>query len=697
MSPSHCESGVKGADHSMAGLTDGRTSKSDSSSDEERSGVKTGQNNSIQNTLSPSQSQKRPMNAFLIFCKRHRSVVRQKYPHLENRSITKILGEWWAALDSDQKLKYTELARQYKEAFMKANPHFKWYKTTDLRPPIPPASPPLPPPPPVAPTILVQNSTQSQPQPQQNQIQSTPKPPKKRYLETLENGDYVRVTNNANNIVTKVIKTCSNAGPPILDIETANRVIENALSGSLSVSSTSNSVNTNREQSAFNADIINGHINSVLEQHTIETRELEALERSSHNRCPITDTSNHSNTSNTTQSTTNVDKSPTNSISNPVPPSPHTMPSDVEPEPEEENNEDDDKPLNLSASTVLHTSNQHIIDHFIDKLLSTGTECSSSEPLSLPFTSPPLSSMSHNLYNSSGNDTNNKINNNNNDNKSNNNNNNRINNNCNSLSTTTTTGHNSANRAQSRKDRSCKGKRYLEILNENKFGKRSRNVSPMVGHNGAGGDKEDGTAAKNSSSNQSSAGTGGSKWVSGGFDLEEHIAQLPQLGDTHLLNALSHSKANKQMSCSQKSGSNGTNDSKSQKCGENCVNESNNNCWSDRSNSDIEDNNNDTTGQRDQFNDNTLRNDCTTDSNTGSKAGADININNKQTVSETQNENSNQNTTEDKHKTDDSIGNTVNNTSDLVNNSLPTTQGIEFSDGLAALAEVALQQQRNTV
>ncbi len=73
------------------------------------------------------------MNAFLIFCKRHRSVVRQKYPHLENRSITKILGEWWAALDSEQKLKYTELAKQYKEAFMKANPHFKWYKTTDLR------------------------------------------------------------------------------------------------------------------------------------------------------------------------------------------------------------------------------------------------------------------------------------------------------------------------------------------------------------------------------------------------------------------------------------------------------------------------------------------------------------------------------------------------------------------------------------
>lgn len=69
------------------------------------------------------------MNAFLIFCKRHRSVVKSRYPTLENRSITKILGEWWAALESDQKQTYTELARQYKEAFMKANPDFKWYKT----------------------------------------------------------------------------------------------------------------------------------------------------------------------------------------------------------------------------------------------------------------------------------------------------------------------------------------------------------------------------------------------------------------------------------------------------------------------------------------------------------------------------------------------------------------------------------------
>lgn len=41
----------------------------------------------------------RPVDAFPIFCKRYRSMVKQRYPHLENTSITKILSVWWAALD----------------------------------------------------------------------------------------------------------------------------------------------------------------------------------------------------------------------------------------------------------------------------------------------------------------------------------------------------------------------------------------------------------------------------------------------------------------------------------------------------------------------------------------------------------------------------------------------------------------------
>jgi len=70
----------------------------------------------------------RPMNAFLLFCKQHRPIVREKYPQIENRSVTKILGEWWSNLAEEDKSPYTSLASQYKEAFMKANPEFRWHK-----------------------------------------------------------------------------------------------------------------------------------------------------------------------------------------------------------------------------------------------------------------------------------------------------------------------------------------------------------------------------------------------------------------------------------------------------------------------------------------------------------------------------------------------------------------------------------------
>ena len=66
----------------------------------------------------PAHHARRPMNAFLIFCKRHRGVVRERYPNLENRSITKILGEWWANLEPSEKASYTDLARRVSEWFI---------------------------------------------------------------------------------------------------------------------------------------------------------------------------------------------------------------------------------------------------------------------------------------------------------------------------------------------------------------------------------------------------------------------------------------------------------------------------------------------------------------------------------------------------------------------------------------------------
>ena len=66
------------------------------------------------------------MNAFMIFSKRHRPLVHQKHPNQDNRTVSKILGEWWYALGQDEKQKYHELAYQVKEAHFKAHPEWKW-------------------------------------------------------------------------------------------------------------------------------------------------------------------------------------------------------------------------------------------------------------------------------------------------------------------------------------------------------------------------------------------------------------------------------------------------------------------------------------------------------------------------------------------------------------------------------------------
>jgi capicua transcriptional repressor len=62
---------------------------------------------------------RRPMNAFMIFSKRHRSLVHQQHPNQDNRTVSKILGEWWYALKSEEKNKYHELASEVKDAHFK--------------------------------------------------------------------------------------------------------------------------------------------------------------------------------------------------------------------------------------------------------------------------------------------------------------------------------------------------------------------------------------------------------------------------------------------------------------------------------------------------------------------------------------------------------------------------------------------------
>lgn len=79
------------------------------------SGVQEGECVAIEEDVgefSSEQRARRPMNAFLLFCKRHRSLVRQEHPRLDNRGATKILADWWAVLDPKEKQKYTDMAKE---------------------------------------------------------------------------------------------------------------------------------------------------------------------------------------------------------------------------------------------------------------------------------------------------------------------------------------------------------------------------------------------------------------------------------------------------------------------------------------------------------------------------------------------------------------------------------------------------------
>lgn len=103
------------------------------------------------------------------------------------------------------------------------------------------------------------------------------------------------------------------------------------------------------------------------------------------------------------------------------------------------------------------------------------------------------------------------------------------------------TGNSSKNGPK--KERTCKGKRYLDMINESKTGTGTNPVNQPGGKKCKNSSGESGESPiKDGSKNSSSGAGGGSKWVSGGFDLEEHIAALPQLGDAHLLTALNNSK-----------------------------------------------------------------------------------------------------------------------------------------------------------
>ncbi|KFB35448.1 AGAP003896-PA-like protein [Anopheles sinensis] len=77
---------------------------------------------------------RRPMNDFLMFCKRHRKRARLFYSAKENRFITKKLGLWWSVLTEAQKHPYKVMSEEHKERYFTAFPDYQWTKTPNVVP-----------------------------------------------------------------------------------------------------------------------------------------------------------------------------------------------------------------------------------------------------------------------------------------------------------------------------------------------------------------------------------------------------------------------------------------------------------------------------------------------------------------------------------------------------------------------------------
>ncbi|XP_018007471.1 protein capicua homolog [Hyalella azteca] len=77
---------------------------------------------------------RRPMNAYLLFCRKYRKEAQKEHPKLENRQLSKVLSKWWAILNPLEKKGYQDQASQLKESFLRANPDFKWYQNHSLPP-----------------------------------------------------------------------------------------------------------------------------------------------------------------------------------------------------------------------------------------------------------------------------------------------------------------------------------------------------------------------------------------------------------------------------------------------------------------------------------------------------------------------------------------------------------------------------------
>lgn len=69
---------------------------------------------------------KRPMNAFILFSKNHRTLFKQLYPGRDNRKISTLLAEKWRGMKPEEKEPYRLEAKELMRRTKESHPDFKY-------------------------------------------------------------------------------------------------------------------------------------------------------------------------------------------------------------------------------------------------------------------------------------------------------------------------------------------------------------------------------------------------------------------------------------------------------------------------------------------------------------------------------------------------------------------------------------------
>ena len=66
--------------------------------------------------ISKDKSTRRPINAFMLFSQEERAKIHSKNPHQDNRNVSKILGEKWYSLSTQEQQQYKTRAQQLNDS-----------------------------------------------------------------------------------------------------------------------------------------------------------------------------------------------------------------------------------------------------------------------------------------------------------------------------------------------------------------------------------------------------------------------------------------------------------------------------------------------------------------------------------------------------------------------------------------------------